>query len=98
MLGGGVESPVRRGDEAEYGRDVDDASTSLSTHLRQDSVRHADDAEDVDVKEPLSLYDRVLLRSTSRANTGVVDQDVEAPEPLDYPLNHAGHRPVTGHV
>ena len=66
--------------------------------MRQDSLRHADDAEDVDVKEALGLYDRVFLRSTCRADAGVVDQDVEAPEALDYLLNHAGYRPVTGHV
>ena len=57
MLGRGIGGHVRRGDETEYGRDVDDTSASLGAHVRQDGLRHPDEAEDVDVEDALGLGD-----------------------------------------
>jgi hypothetical protein len=55
-------------------------------------------AEDVDVEEPLGLGDGAFLGGTGGTGTRIVDQDVQAPEPLDHLLDHGGDRLVTGHV
>jgi hypothetical protein len=93
-----VEGHEGLGGDPEDGRDVDDASATLGAHVRQDGLRHADEAKDVDVEDPLVLCDRNLLGSTRCADPGIVDEDVESPEPLDHPLDDGGDRLVTGHV
>ena len=71
---------------------------SLGAHVRQDGLGHADDAEDVDVEDALVLCDGAFLGGARCADTGVVDQDVDPPEPLDHLLDHGADRLVTGHV
>ena len=66
--------------------------------MRQDGLRHADDAEDVDVEDRLGRGYRILLGGARRADTGVVDQHIDSPEPLDYLTDRRGDRVVTGHV
>src|SRR5205085_704974 len=98
VLGRGITGHVRRGDEPEHGRDVDDASTRLGAHVRQDGLRHADEAEEVDVEDALVLSDGTFLGGTRCTGTCIVDQDVEPPEPLDHAPDHRPDRLVTGHV
>ena len=40
----------------------------------------------------------LFLGRADRADAGVVDQDVDPPEPLDHLLDRGGGRGVTGHV
>jgi hypothetical protein len=61
---------------------------SLGAHVRQDRLRHADEAEEVDVEDALVLGDGAFLGGTRGAGAGVVDQDVEPPEPLDHVSDH----------
>ena len=98
MLGGGVGSHVRRGEEADHGREVDDASASLSAHEGQDGLCHAHHAEDVDVEDLLVLREGAFLNGTDCAHAGVVDQDVNPPELVDHLLDRGGDRLVTAHV
>jgi hypothetical protein len=98
VLGGGVCGHVGLGQEPEHGRDVDDAPASLSTHVRQDLVHHAHDPEDVGVEDGLGLLDGGLFGRTHRAGAGVVDQDVDPPEPFAHFLDRCGDRGVTGDV
>src|SRR5438105_11321964 len=98
VLGRGITAHVRRGDEPEHGRDVDDAATGLGAHLRQDGLRHTDEPEEVDVEDALVLSDGTFLGGTRCTGTCIVDQDVEPPKPLDHAPDHRAHRLVTGHV
>jgi hypothetical protein len=70
----------------------------LSAHVRQDRLGHPHDAVDVDVEDVLRLPDGELLGGAVGADAGVVDQDVDAPEPVDHLLDHRGDRFVAGHV
>ena len=78
---------VGRGHKSEYGRQIDDPSASLGAHVRQYGLGHADNAKDVDVEQILGLGDRILLGGSPQAHTGIVDQDIDAPELPDHPLD-----------
>jgi hypothetical protein len=93
-----VEGHEGLGGDPEDGRDVDDASATLGAHVRQDGLRHTDDTEDVDVQDALGLGDGVLLHGARRADARVVDQDVDAPEPVDHLCDRSGGRVVAAHV
>ena len=41
---------------------------------------------------------REFLGGTGGADAGVVDQDVDSPEPLDHLLDHGADRLLAGHV
>jgi hypothetical protein len=56
--------------------------------VRQDRLGHAHEAEDVDVEDALVLGDGAFLNGARVAQAGVVDQDVDAPEPVDHLLDH----------
>ena len=60
----------------------------LGAHVRQDRLGHPHDAVDVDVEDVLRLGDRELLGGAGGADAGVVDQDVDVPEPVDHLLDH----------
>jgi hypothetical protein len=98
VLGGGVGGHVRRGKEADHGGEVDDASASLSAQVRQDGLGHAHHTEDVDVEHVLGLRDGDFLNGADCAHAGVVDQDVEPPEPLDHLPDRGRDRRIAGHV
>jgi hypothetical protein len=76
------------------GGDVDDASGALSAHVWKDGLGHPHEAEDVDVEDALVLGDRAFSDGTRVAESGVVDQDVDAAERLDHLLDHRGDRRV----
>ena len=67
-------------------------------HVRQDRLRHPDEAEDVDVEDALVLGDGALLGGAGCADAGVVDQDVDPPEPLDHVPDRRADRLVAGDV
>src|SRR5207249_5699618 len=66
--------------------------------LRQDGLRHADEAEEVDVEDALVLSDGTFLGGTRCTGTCIVDQDVEPPESLDHAPDHRADRLVAGYV
>src|SRR5438067_8511691 len=66
--------------------------------MRQDGLRHTDEAEEVDVEDALVLSDGTFFGGTGCTGTRIVDQDVEPPEPLDHAPHHRANRLVTGHV
>jgi hypothetical protein len=57
---------------------VDDATLAAPPHRRQHGVGHAHDAEQIDVEQSLHLCDRGFLGAAKQADTGIVDQQVDA--------------------
>jgi hypothetical protein len=59
-------------------RAVDDATTSLPSHVGQYGAGHANNSEEVRIEDRLGLFDRTLFRC-SRRNTeaGVVHQQID---------------------
>ena len=53
VFGRGIERPIRHGQEAEHGADVDDATSAVSSHLGHHSPRHPDDAEEIRIEDVL---------------------------------------------
>ena len=50
----------------------------------KDGLGHPHEAEDIDVDDALVLGDRAFLDGTRVAESGVVDQDLDAAERLDH--------------
>ena len=65
---------IRRGNEAQHRAQIDDPALSLTPHYRQHFVRDADNTEDVDVKQGLSLGNRRFFRASEQSNARIVDK------------------------
>ena len=66
--------------------------------MRQDSLRHADETEEVDVEDALVLGDGAFLGGTRCTCARIVDKDVDPSEPLDHAADQRANRLVAGHV
>src|SRR5207237_10402020 len=94
VLRRGVTGHVRRGDESEHRRDVDDPTISRGAHVREYRLRHPDEPEEVDIEDALVLSDRAFLRGPGCAGARVVVQSVERPGPLNPATCSVVHRLV----
>src|SRR5690606_21573320 len=65
---------------------VDNAAAALGVHGLERGARHAEHAIEVDVDDAQEVLVRIVLRRAQAADTGVVEDAVEPPEP--------GHRLV----
>jgi len=98
MLGGDLDCHGGRRDPTQHRGDVDHAATALGAHLGQHGGCDPHHAEDVDVEDLLDLVGRALLAGAVSAHASVVDQDVDATEPLHRLFDREADRLVAGQV
>ena len=98
VLGGRVQRAVRRRQETQNRADVDDPTAALRSQIRQHLTGQPHQAEEVGVEQLLSLGDRTLLGGAEDPDSGVVDQNVDAPRPLDDRRHGRGDRRGVGDV
>ncbi|MGF6233539.1 hypothetical protein QFZ27_007494 [Inquilinus ginsengisoli] len=72
---------VHLSDATGHGADVDDVAGTLLAHHRQSRVQDVDDAVEVRRELPFEIRCRKGLEVTENGDAGVVDHDVEPPEP-----------------
>ena len=77
---------------------VDDVTAALRLHHRDERAAPADDAEQVDVDDPLPLVDADHVDPPARRDAGVVDEDVEPAPLLLDPCERCGPVVVRRHV
>ena len=80
-LRGGVDDRVRKINVVRHGADVDDAATLLAEELRRLLCRKQQ-AQHIDVEEPVKVLFRDLLERQEIVDAGIVDQNVEPAECL----------------
>ncbi len=78
--------------------DADDAAALLGRQLRRGRVADVEDAIEVDVHLALPLFGLRLEKQLRLDVARVVDDDVEAAQLGDDPVDHPAHGGVVGHV
>jgi len=59
--------------------------------VREDRLGHPDHAEEVHIEHALSLFDGALLSGTPGADTSIVDEHINPPEPDDHLIDEGRH-------
>src|SRR4051812_39692356 len=77
-FGGGVVGLADVAGLADDRADVDDAARSAVEHVLQDRPRQVERARQVDLDDPVPVFDGHLADGLVQGDAGVVDQDVEA--------------------
>ena len=98
MFGRRIKREIGSWDEPLHRAQIDDSALPLTAHCRQDRVGHAENAEDVHVKQRLSLGHRGLLRATKQTHASIVDKQVDAPGLGQHVIDQFRHGRVIGHV
>jgi hypothetical protein len=88
---GGVAAGRGEGGEAEQAGQHDDVAAALIAQVGQRRLGHPERAEHVGVELGADVLFAELLNHSVQADAGVVDDDVQAPEPLVGPLYGRGH-------
>jgi hypothetical protein len=86
---------------AQMGRDptqVDDASVFALEHVRQHSARAQKRAVKDDAEHLVPLLQRHIEEMRLGAHRRVVDQDIDAAETLDHPIDHRANRGLIGDI
>jgi hypothetical protein len=82
----------------EAGRDVDDVAAALDGHLADRTLRDVEEAGEVHGGGRIEILLRVVGERLADEDSGVVDQRVDAPEPVERLLHHARRRARVGDV
>src|SRR3954453_5546010 len=98
MLRRGIQSKVGSRDQTHDGTHVDDPARPLTPHCRQHRVRYANDAEEVNVEQRLSLGDRGFLGPTEQSSAGIIDKQVNSPSVGYHLTDQLCDRSVIGYV
>jgi hypothetical protein len=85
------------GDATAYGRHLKNVSAVLLTHDREGGARGVDDAVKACVHDGLKVFGAHLLEGGKLAVSGVIDEDVEAPEGVEGGLDSGFGRGFVAH-
>ena len=77
---------------------VHDPSAALCAHHGQHRARHAHHAPKIDLELALGLLHRRELRRAGNAETGVIEQYIDAPLGVEHRLNRRGDGRFVRHV
>jgi hypothetical protein len=86
---GAVGGLSRRTDESEDARDIYDVALFLFAQDGQENGRAIHRAPEIDVHQPLHVFERDILEITDQSDAGIIDQMCDSAVFTD---SYAGHR------